>query len=311
MGGAGNVISGSARGVQLDNAGDGNRVVGNSIGTNAAETAVIPNGIGVELDGMTDAQIGSTSPGAANVIGGNSDTGILVAVNSTSITIAGNYVGTNRNGTASLPNGDGIRFDSSIDNLVGPDNVIANNTGDGIEVGNGNGNRISANSIHDNGGKGILLNEGNNDQESPNLTSAVKAGANTNIAGTLQSAPNTELLRRVLPDSDVHRPAAGPDVPRVPGSHDRRDRARRAFLHNRRRRRRPGDHRDGDERGNERHLGVLGVRDGDRVAFDRARGGHVRLGRRARRPTSARRTSPTRTAAFRRAVSRSALPPTP
>ena len=78
VGGAGNVISGSARGVRLDNAGDGNRVVGNSIGTNAAETAVIPNGIGVELDGMTDAQIGTTSPGAANVIGGNSDTGILV-----------------------------------------------------------------------------------------------------------------------------------------------------------------------------------------------------------------------------------------
>ena len=189
--GAGNVISGSDRGVQLDNAGSGNRVVGNSIGTNAAETAVIANGVGVELDGMTDAQVGTTSPGAGNVIGGSSDAGILVAVNSTSIRIAGNHVGTNRNGTASLPNGDGIRFDSSIDDLVGPDNVIANNTGDGIEVGAGNGNRISANSIHDNGGKGILLNEGNNDQESPNLTSAVKAGANTNIAGTLASAPNT------------------------------------------------------------------------------------------------------------------------
>ena len=193
--GARNVISGNnAAGVRLDLAGSNNRILGNSIGTDKDETDLIPNDIGIELDGTADTIIGSTSPGAGNVIGGSLDAGILVFLGgSNSNTIAGNFVGTNRSDTIDLGNDDGIRFvnGSSNDNLVGPDNVFAHNTGEGIELDDGVGNRISANSFHDNGGKGILLNGGNNGQESPTLTSAVKVAANTNIAGTLASAANT------------------------------------------------------------------------------------------------------------------------
>lgn len=193
--GARNVISGNdSVGVRLDLAGAGNRIVGNSIGTDKDETDAIPNNVGIELDGTANTIIGSTAPGAGNVIGGSTDAGILFILGgSGSNTFAGNFVGTNRSKTADVGNGDGMRFEDGAgnDNLVGPDNVFANNTGEGIEVAGGTGNRISANSIHDNGGKGILLDGGNNGQESPTLTSAVKVAANTNIAGTLTSAANT------------------------------------------------------------------------------------------------------------------------
>jgi Tol biopolymer transport system component len=196
--GARNVISGNASvGVRLDLAGSGNRILGNSIGTDKDETDVIPNNVGVELDGTADTIIGSTSPGAGNVIGGSTDAGILFTLGGSGTnTVAGNFVGTNRSKTADLGNDDGMRFEDGAgnDNLVGPDNVFANNTAEGIEVAGGTGNRISANSIYDNGGKGILLDGGNNDQESPTLTSAVKIGANTNIAGTLSSTANTNFF---------------------------------------------------------------------------------------------------------------------
>jgi CSLREA domain-containing protein len=196
--GARNVISGNnAVGVRLDLAGSNNRVVGNSIGTDKDETDLIPNDIGIELDGTADTIIGSTSPGAGNVIGGSLDTGILVFLGgSNSNTIAGNFVGTNRSDTIDLGNDDGIRFvnGSSDNNLIGPDNVFAHNTGEGIELDDGVGNRISANSFHDNGGKGILLNGGNNGQTSPTVTSAVKVGANAYIQGTLASAINTSYF---------------------------------------------------------------------------------------------------------------------
>jgi CSLREA domain-containing protein len=196
--GARNVISGNnAVGVRLDLAGSNNRILGNSIGTDKDETDLIPNDIGIELDGTADTIIGSTSPGAGNVIGGSLDAGILVFLGgSNSNTIAGNFLGTNRSDTIDLGNDDGIRFvnGSSDNNLVGPDNVFAHNTGEGIELDDGVGNRISANSFHDNGGKGILLNGGNNGQTNPTVTSAVKVAANTYIQGTLASAINTSYF---------------------------------------------------------------------------------------------------------------------
>ena len=50
----------------------------------------------------------------------------------------------------------------------------------------GTGNRISANSIHDNGGKGILLaRRRTTTRTAPTLTSATRNGATTTINGTL------------------------------------------------------------------------------------------------------------------------------
>ena len=195
--GARNVISGStAVGVRLDFAGSSNRILGNSIGTDKDETNEIANNVGVEVHATPDTIVGSTSPGAGNVIAGSVDAGILVnGSGSNTNKVAGNYVGTNRADTIDLGNGDGMRFEGSDNNnLVGPDNVFAHNTGEGIQLDAGTGNRISANSVHDNGGKGILLNGGNNGQTKPTLTTAVKGGANTHIEGTLSSAIGTSYF---------------------------------------------------------------------------------------------------------------------
>ena len=175
--GAGNVISGhSARGVQIDLAGPGNRVLGNSIGTDKDETDVIPNDIGIELDGMTGVNVSD------NVVAGSDDVGILVFVGSDSNTFAGNFVGTNRSDTLDLGNGDGMRFvnGGGNNNVVGPNNVFAHNVEQGIELDVGTGNRISANSFHDNGAEAIFLAVGaNNDQAAPTITSATKTGSMT------------------------------------------------------------------------------------------------------------------------------------
>ena len=196
--GARNVISGSnGPGVRVDLAGAGNRILGNSIGTDKDEATVIPNDVGIELDNTDDVQLGSTSPGAGNVIGGSANVGILVFLGSTNNTFAGNYIGTNRADTLDLGNGDGMRFANGLNNnnLVGPSNVFANNDGEGIELDEGTGNRISANSFHDNGARGIFLGLGaNNNQQEPALTSAVRSGGLTSISGTLTSTPSTSYF---------------------------------------------------------------------------------------------------------------------
>jgi parallel beta-helix repeat protein len=78
-----------------------------------------------------------------------------------------------------------------------------------VDAANGSsGNRISGNSIHDNGGLGIDLGddsvtnnvacgggqEPNLLQNLPVLTSAVRSGAGTRFRGTLNAAPNSAFV---------------------------------------------------------------------------------------------------------------------
>ncbi len=199
--GARNVISGSnGPGIRLDSAGSGNRILGNSIGTDKDETTAIPNDIGIELDGTAGTLVGSSSPRVSNVIGGNFDVGILVLLGSDNNTFNSNFIGTNRGDTVSIPNGEGMRFTNGggNNNLIGPDNVVANNLGFGIDINTGTGNRISANSIHDNGNKGISLSGGNNGQPAPVLFSAVNGDGVTTADGSLSAAPLTSYFVEIF-----------------------------------------------------------------------------------------------------------------
>src|SRR5262249_35927550 len=197
--GAGNLVSGnSTNGISVISAGTGNRILGNAIGTDAGETttANLGNDVGIDVQSTDGTIIGSTSPGAGNVIGGSSDAGIIVLGNSTSTRISGNYIGTDRSDSLDLGNPTGIRIvnGANNNNQVGPNNVIAHSADFGIEMDNGVGNRFSANSIHDNGNEGIHLGGGNNDQAAPALTSAARGGSTTQIAGTLHSAAATSYF---------------------------------------------------------------------------------------------------------------------
>ena len=131
--GAANIISGGAYyGVYI---GAECLVEGNLIGTNAAGTAAVPNaygGIDVGAPGVT---IGGTTSGAANIISGNADEGVLIGA---SCLVEGNLIGTNAAGTAAVANGNGIEVDVSGATIGGTSpgdaNIISGNTTYGVFI---------------------------------------------------------------------------------------------------------------------------------------------------------------------------------
>ncbi|MEM7048398.1 MAG: hypothetical protein AAF604_02015 [Acidobacteriota bacterium] len=179
----GNLISG--------NVGDGVLISGheadntdvhcNSIGTNADETAAVPNGgNGITIfndDGgsteLLNVGVGFRRNTFSNVIGGNVGHGIHVTDENnnlrTRVFILGNFIGTDRTETVDLGNGlDGINFGNNIENSRigqfqsdGPTlaNTIAFNDGNGVNIvgGTSQGNRIDQNFIFENDGLGIDL----------------------------------------------------------------------------------------------------------------------------------------------------------
>jgi hypothetical protein len=143
--GARNVISGNSTGVYLDTY---VMVAGNYIGTDVTGTAPLGNSTGV-VCGSGD-QIGITA-GARNVISANTSYGVYVENYSNdrgrSNRIAGNYIGTDATGSASLGNGIGVGMVSQTwfggltsavsNNVIGGStaaarNVISGSTGWGI-----------------------------------------------------------------------------------------------------------------------------------------------------------------------------------
>ena len=101
---AGNLISGNhLRGVEIDaNGATGNQVVGNYIGVDALGTSPLGNiDDGVEIDsGAGGNTIGGSAAAALNVISGNLQSGIAIASGAGSNLVIGNFIGTDRTGTA-------------------------------------------------------------------------------------------------------------------------------------------------------------------------------------------------------------------
>ncbi|MBA3596534.1 MAG: DUF4347 domain-containing protein [Methylibium sp.] len=181
-----NVISGNANyGIVIFNS-NTNTVRGNYIGTNAAGTAAIANGMGgVLLDaGASNNSIGQ---GRANVISGNTGNGVLLrGVGTTGNALESNFIGTNAAGTAALGNSvDGIRLqDGAANNRIGgpfagQGNRIAFNGANGITALStaGAGNSFVRNIIHSNtllgidlGNDGVTANDAGDADTGPNNT---------------------------------------------------------------------------------------------------------------------------------------------
>jgi hypothetical protein len=145
-------------GIRIESAGTDHTIVrGNYIGVDATGTAALGNGdVGVDVrEAATRAQIGGSGAGEGNVISGNGFDGIrLFNSGVASNTIAGNYIGLDATGTASLPNaGNGIWIGGgAAANVVGgavegARNVISGNDGTGVTLENTNDNRVSNNYI--------------------------------------------------------------------------------------------------------------------------------------------------------------------
>lgn len=157
--GAGTSITGSAPGNVIggNNSGEifiggtstsNNSITGNLIGTNAAGTRALKpnratgNGVQIIAAGARNT-VGGTVANNRNVISGN-DTGVLVNA-TTLVTVQGNYIGTDINGTAAVPNRVGVIFLNKADQgIVGGlastpgqngGNVISGNDEYGVHFG--------------------------------------------------------------------------------------------------------------------------------------------------------------------------------
>jgi photosystem II stability/assembly factor-like uncharacterized protein len=131
--GARNVISGNAAG-GVDASGAGSVVQGNYVGTDAAGTGKLPNGVGLKVTGV-NVVVGGTTPAARNVISGNS-VGVRFDFFSATpaVTFKGNYVGTDPTGTVAVGNNTGLV--ASGQSLVGGTEPGAGNLISGnVEVG--------------------------------------------------------------------------------------------------------------------------------------------------------------------------------
>ncbi len=206
-------------GILLDS-GTGSRVEDNFVGTNPAGTADRGNlihGVFCIVAG-TGNTVGGTSPEARNLVSGNNADGVVLSGCDES-EVLGNPIGTTADGTGDLGNDDdgvGVVNSSNDTNTGGTDpsaaNTIAFNGDRGVVVDfpASTGNSVLSNSIFDNGGLGIDLNDNgvsNNDEDDPDtgannlqnfpdITSASKSFATgfTTIRGSLNSNPNQDFL---------------------------------------------------------------------------------------------------------------------
>ncbi len=176
-----NLISGNGQfGVAIN--GEGSRglvVVNNYIGTDYDGAVAIPNlfgGVVVER-GATDVTIGGDSIEARNVISGNSFSGIAIRnAGSGSVTVLGNFIGSDSTGQLPLPNAvNGVRINDLADDVRvgnverGTGNLIAFNTSHGVYVDNATRVIIEGNAVLSNGGAGVYL---------PNGDAGVELGRN-------------------------------------------------------------------------------------------------------------------------------------
>ncbi len=169
-----NVISGNLdRGLEISGLAvdaSNNVISGNYIGTDSGGRIAVGNQTGLFLGPRAaNNLIGGDTADSANVISGNQFVGIWLEGGPDICrfyTIKGNYIGTDYLGLNPLGNlDDGIYFGQvAQSNFVGPDNIIAFNGGDGVQVDTptATGNWITRNRIFANGGLGIRLSNGGN-----------------------------------------------------------------------------------------------------------------------------------------------------
>jgi len=188
-----NVISGNTlSGVEL-HFGRGNLVQGNYIGTDVFGTNQLGNiNPGVYISFSSGNIIGGASPGAGNVISGNSYAGIYIdGSSSTGNLVAGNFIGTDAQGLRTIPNQvAGVALDDAAGNNTigganpGSRNVISGNTSEGVRIiGNSAGNRVQGNYI---GVDGVGVSPLSNALSGV----LILGGFNNTVGGTNAGTPN-------------------------------------------------------------------------------------------------------------------------
>ncbi|MBI4850705.1 MAG: hypothetical protein HY819_02645 [Acidobacteria bacterium] len=228
----GNVISGNITdGIVISGSGsDNNLVAGNVIGVDASNGRnQLPNlndGLRIAASAKSN-NIGLGTADTGNIIAGNLGNGItLTGTTTNNNKVAGNFIGVLSNNAARSNGQSGVFITDSADtNTIGPSNVIAFNSRNGITVGAtaiSNAvvrNKITRNSIFMNVGLGIDLgNDGvtandpgdpdngpNNLINAPVITSVTNTGNSITVSGTVDlpsgaiSGTVVEIFTNTLP----------------------------------------------------------------------------------------------------------------
>jgi hypothetical protein len=122
----------------------GNLIVGNYLGTDTTGTTSVPNLTGIEIGNASsdfpespDNVIGGVDASSRNLVSGNAHRGILITSGAGNKVI-GNYIGVTADGTAALPNGNGIQIFTSGNQIGGVEsgsgNVISGNSNAGLMI---------------------------------------------------------------------------------------------------------------------------------------------------------------------------------
>jgi hypothetical protein len=126
-------INRGGQGITLEGTG-GSNVEGCFIGTDAGGTQDLGNATGVYV-GAPNSTIGGTSPAQRNIISGNDNAGVYFFTGTGQL-VQGNYIGTDKNGTAAIGGGEGVGG-VSVDGNAGV--TIGGASADARNVISGNG----------------------------------------------------------------------------------------------------------------------------------------------------------------------------
>src|SRR5262249_28262117 len=134
------VINRFTVGISARFAGGGDVIAGNFVGTDATGTVSRGNSSNMFID-TSNTTIGGTTPSARNISPGSRAAGVSVTNGGFGVVVQGNYFGTDKNGTAALPNSIGVQINIGSTNSA----IVGGST-------SGAGNVISGNTLH-----GILI----------------------------------------------------------------------------------------------------------------------------------------------------------
>ncbi len=178
-----NVITNSYTGIELRSS--YNTIIGNYIGVAPDGLTAAPNNQrGVYINSYYHNIIGGSTEAERNIISGNTNYGIYIGGQNT--IVKGNYIGTDKNGTSALPNGnDGIIVTEQNNTIGGTEtgagNLISGNAGDGVYLLGADNNTILGNYIGtDKNGTSALGNG--------NAGVYIAGGANNNVIGGTSAA---------------------------------------------------------------------------------------------------------------------------
>lgn len=175
--------TGSGNAIYIDGAGS-NVIEGNYIGTNRAGAAAAPNKYGIFVTSASNT-IGGTTAAARNIISGSTQYGVVIqGASATGNKVQGNYIGTNADGNAAIPNIQGISVNSP-DTLIGGTatgarNLISGNQYEGVML-NASNTKVQGNYIGTTASGQAAL---------PNTAGVGVWGDNNTIGGTAEGAGN-------------------------------------------------------------------------------------------------------------------------